>query len=526
MKFFRVTNWYLIVLGLASIPYGLIVLAGTAWLYQAGLLWHFMILSAVVTFAGWQVLAWLKRKNLAAAANIVSPGETWTEAARRAWAEVDVIAARVQDQDLSLDNPEPMWAVLRDVLEAVARKFHPDTPQAVLQIPVPHVLRVAELVAADFRVAFSEHVPGAHILTLNDWQHLRRLAALWQPVYMFYRVVSFGVSPISALLREMRDSAAGGLVNSSTDEVKRWAVGFCVRKAGYYAIQLYSGHLELEGVEFRAYQTPQSQRDAARDAASRDRLAEEPLRILVLGQVKSGKSSLINALFGETRAAVDVVPRTRHVDPYLLERDGVPRAIILDTAGYEAVDAASDAFQQFGDEIADCDLMLLVLSARSATRGADRQLLDRIRRHFQERPDRIMPPLLTVLTHVDQLRPLGQWAPPYDLAHPADEKARHIGEAVRTVAEDLALGDEQAVVPVCLKAEQLYNVAEAVAPAILHAASEAQRVKYLRCLRQFHREEYWQRLWQQALNSGRLLLKAGQVWMEGRGGSGEGRGGG
>lgn len=513
MKRFALPNWYLVVIGLASIPYALIVLAGTIWLYQAGLLLEFMVLSAVVTLAGWQIMAWLKRKNLAAAAETVRAGETWTKAGQEAWSEVSAIACRVQQQDLSLDNPEPLWGVLREVLETVARKFHPDAPQAVLEIPVPHVLRVAELVAADFRLAFSEHVPGAHILTLNDWQRLRRLAALWRPMYLFYRIVSFGVNPISALLREARDSAAGGLLNTSTDEVKRWAIGFCVRKAGYYAIQLYSGHLVLEGIEFRAYPTPQSQADLQSDATRSQRLAEEPLRILVVGQVKSGKSSLINALFGETRAAVDVVPRTRNVTPYLLERDGVPRAVILDTAGYEGPDAPADAFTQLGDEIADCDLVLLVLSACSATRAADRRLLDGIRRYFHERPDRLVPPLLTVLTHVDQLRPLGQWNPPYDLSHPADEKARQIAEAVETVAKDLALASEQAVVPVCLKAEQLYNVAEAVAPAILHVASDAQRVKYLRCLRHFHREEYWQRLWQQAINSGRLLLKAGELWM-------------
>ena len=40
--------------------------------------------------------------------------------------------------------------------------------------------RGTELVLADLRVAFSEHVPGAHILTLADWERLRRLAALWR----------------------------------------------------------------------------------------------------------------------------------------------------------------------------------------------------------------------------------------------------------------------------------------------------------------------------------------------------------
>jgi hypothetical protein len=78
-----------------------------------------------------------------------------------------------------------------------------------------------------------------------------------------------------------------------------------------------------------------------------------------------------------------------------------------------------------------------------------------------------------------------------------------------TVALDLGLGDAEPVIPVCLKADQPYNVEEGLAPAILQAVSEAQRVKYLRCLREYHQEEYWQRLWQQAVHSGRVLVRLG-----------------
>lgn len=508
MRPLRARTWYLLALGLISIPYALIVAVGSLWLYQHHLLLDFMILSVVVMVASWWILARLREKNRAAAAGMVRPSETWSEAGRRAWQEVDAIARRLQAEDLPLDNPQRLWNALDEVLQTVARHFHPDSPQAVLEIPVPHVLRVAELVAADLRGAFSEYVPGAHILTLRDWQRLGRLATLYRPIYLVYRVVTFGFNPVSALLREARDAAGDKLVNASASEVKKWAIGYCARKAGFYAIQLYSGHLVLEGVEFAAYQTPQAKRDVQTAHARQERLAEEPLRVLVLGQVKSGKSSLINALFGEARAAVDIVPTTRGVEPYWIEREGLPRAIVLDTAGYEAVEGGGNVMRGLEDEALDCDLLLMVCSARSASRGADRRLLDHLRRRFRQSPDRPMPPLVVVLTHVDQLRPIGQWNPPYDLSHPSDEKARNIRDALDAVAEDLQLGPDEAVVPVCLKPEQLYNVAEALAPAILQVAPEAQRAKFLRCLRQVHKEDYWQRLWQQALNAGRLVLRA------------------
>jgi len=55
-------------------------------------------------------------------------------------------------------------------------------------------------------------------------------------------------------------------------------------------------------------------------------------------------------------------------------------------------------------------------------------------------------------------------------------------------------------------------VEEGLAPAILQSSSEAQRVRYLRCLRNFHQEAYWRQVWRQTVNSGRVVLKAGLRW--------------
>jgi hypothetical protein len=58
----------------------------------------------------------------------------------------------------------------------------------------------------------------------------------------------------------------------------------------------------------------------------------------------------------------------------------------------------------------------------------------------------------------------------------------------------------------------MYNVEEGLTPAILSVAGEARQVKYLRCLRQSREADYWQRLWQQTLSAGRVLLSAGADW--------------
>lgn len=517
------TSW-LLLFGLVAAPYVLLIAAGSIWLYERGLLLWWVAVGVGLTLASWPVMRWLRARN--AARRRAAAGETgaerlfgdvsadpgWPPLARQAWDDVDAIAGRVQHEDLPLNRPDAIWKVVFEVMNAVARHYHPKVDEPAWEMPVPDVLGTVERVARDLRKVFAENVPGAHILTIGDLTRLTRLADWVRQFNIFYRLVSVGFNPVSAAISAVRDTTSDGLWSTSTEDLRQWAVGFFVRKAGWYAIELYSGRQVLDHPAFAQFQSPGSERDVARDHAAQERLAEEPLRVLVLGQVKSGKSSLINALFGEVRAAVDVVPRTRGVEPYILEREGIPRAILLDTAGYDATEGPADPFAALKDHVLECDLVLVVCSATMASRAADRTLLHGLRAFFLTQPDRLPPPVVVALTHVDELRPLAEWNPPYDLAHPASQKAEQIRDAVRTVAEALALAPDQVVVPVCLKPERLYNVEEGLAPAILNAMPEAQRVKYLRCLRQSREADYWQRLWQQTLSAGRVLLSAGADW--------------
>jgi predicted GTPase len=505
--------WLLAVV-LAVLPHLLVYAAGFGFLVQSELLWTWGVVATTLTLAGWYLIR-ITRASTPSPELRVEPEWSWPPSGHSAWREVEAIADRVRNEDLPLDRPEPMWAVLREVLDTVARHYHPDSKSAVLQVPVPHVLRIVELVACDLRQAFSERVPGANVLTVNDFLRIRWIAGLTHQIYLMYRLTMLGFNPVSELLRELRGVAMGRVVRSSRRELKRSAVGFCVRKAGYYAIELYSGHLALEEIESGSYRTRKSQKDVDRAEAIQRRLADEPLRVLVVGQVKSGKSSLINALFGDLRAAVDVLPRTRSTEPYILQRDGIPQAIIVDTAGYEATDQDRRFVEDLRSDILQADLLLVVCSALSAARNADRQLLDAIRAVHQQDPHRIMPATIFAVSHIDQLRPLGRWDPPYNLAQPHGAKAERIAAAVQTVLEDLAFQPDGIVVPVCLKEGMVYNVEESLVPAMIGRLPQAQRAKCLRCLQAVHDEEYWRRLWEQSIRSGRLVLKETVDWAAG-----------
>jgi len=161
------------------------------------------------------------------------------------------------------------------------------------------------------------------------------------------------------------------------------------------AIDLYAGRLALSEEELRLAR----EGDAAVPAE-----AAAPLRIILVGQVNAGKSSLVNALAQETQCAVGPVPTTSQVAEYRLELDGRPAVSLVDMPGLD--EKAERAFLAQAER---ADLVLWVASATQPARGPDRKGLDDFRAWARTLLTRRPPPVILALTHVDELRPANEW---------------------------------------------------------------------------------------------------------------------
>lgn len=458
---------------------------GVAWLVQAsaGLWW---LAAGLVALAVAALLHWLAGRREAAelAEKRTQPGGNWPRQAEACWVKVQRMADEATLEAWPLEEPARLGRLAEEVLRLVAGHFHPKSSQPLAEMTVPDTLMVIERAARELRMQVSEQIPGSHRITLAQVGGVRRLKGRYDQFSPLIKLLQASVMPQSLLRQLLGDMVLGSVFQAGSKNVQRWLLQEYIRKIGFHAIELYGGLVVLE------------------DDRPLEDAHPEPLRILVLGRVNAGKSSLVNALFGELVAATDAVPdSTTGVAPYRLERDDALRALVYDTPGFDSggVDLAA-----LDKASLDADLVTWVTAADRPDRAEERARLDRLRQSLAD-PARRAPPLLVALTHIDRLRPLREWDPPYDLDPPVGAKAGQIAAAVIAAAEDLGV-DVSRVIPVCAAPGRVYNVEDALWAAMLFEFPEADRVRLLRCQRARRSEQDWRKLREQLKNGGRFLV--------------------
>ena len=127
--------------------------------------------------------------------------------------------------------------------------------------------------------------------------------------------------------------------------------------------------------------------------------------------------------------------------------DGRPEVILREMAGLPGKLEEGAAFLT---EVSQADLVIWVASATQPARDPDVRALTFLRTAVAGDPNRRMPPLVLALTHIDQLSPRAEWAPPYDPRDEGRPKSKRILEAMTHVTSALDIGMEK-VAPICVR---------------------------------------------------------------------------
>ena len=489
---------------LVALPWLSLLVLGIVWLWQGGHVWIWALAAAAIGLLSWPLWFSVKRRSTeearVALGDLAQPSRQWHVAERDAWSLVLAIAD--ETPPLNFLELDPLLDVAQKTIAAVARRFHADAEDAWARFSLPEAMLLGERLCRDIRREALGRIPGVRGVKLSHMLWLQTQSERYGPVahlgwklgYGLWRAVRAVINPLQAVGQEVSGMVFDRTTGILSLRVRSYATRLLVLEIGRAAIDLYSGRLALSEEEIRTAQ----QRDIA--GATDDPVM--PVRILLAGQVSAGKSSLLNALAQEVRGAVGPVPTTANATEFLLDQDGRPSLMLVDTPG---LDGSASVTEELLTQAERADLVLWVASAMQAARANDRSALDALRARGAAQLTRRPAPILLALTHVDQLRPGGEWMPPYDIATPTRPKAQAIRAAMDSVARILDLPID-AIVPVAMAPGVApYNL-DALWARIALAIDEAKLVQLDR-LRFSEPAFRLRELPQQLGDAGRLIIK-------------------
>lgn len=496
---------------LALIPFGWF------WLWQNGYAFYWLGGALVVSVVAFGLRLWAIsriRKRLSegklgagAALGSAEADDAVVFASPReeaAWNAVEELAGTADPAVLK--SRDDLIALGVTTVETVAKHMRPDHANPTWEFTMPEALTLIERVSQNLRVVFADKIPLGDQLTVGQVMRVyewRSMVGVAEKAYDLWRIVRI-LNPVAATAQEIRERLSKAAMEGLREELAKRLAAAYVREVGRAAIDLYSGRLRVSDEVLAGHISAATEADRA--AAGKDqKVLAEPLRILIAGQTSAGKSSLINALAKDVKAAVDALPATADFRAYEIQTGDLPPVMLIDSPGL----VSSGDFKRLSAKAAQCDLVIWVAAANRADRDLDFKALDALREVFKQDTGRRPPAVLLVLTHVDRLRPVAEWQPPYDLADDNSAKARSIRDAIAAAGEDLGLKEPQ-IVPVSLAdSSRPYNI-EQVWLQLTSVLPDAKSAQLLRCLEGAHKGVEIGKVFKQALEAGKL--SAGLLW--------------
>jgi len=386
---------YILVVTALLLPSLSLVPLGGLYLWQNGyvLWWALAALVSVALVAA--VQRWLlagavrtppaKEGAGSTASDSDDPGladPTWSPAEAQAWADVKVVASRVDLEKMT--DLDAVVLLGRNTVDVVARRLHPSRQDAIWQFTLPEALAISERVSRrlgrmiETKVPFGDRMTVSQFLAIYQWRHMIDTA---ERVYDIWRLVRL-VNPATALTNEARERLSRALFQWGREHVMRRLVEAYVEEVGRAAIDLYGGRLKV--TRARAEELGDGP-EAAGDLAA---LSRAPVIALVAGGSEAARENAAALLRmveqDQARAMVEA-----------LGTKGSQKTI-SDLVGMEVrlsnVDvSAIKQHRRLVEEAGEADLLVWAVADDKAPLVAHRDALVAIAEHFKATPTLIAP---------------------------------------------------------------------------------------------------------------------------------------
>jgi uncharacterized protein len=486
-------QWTILALPILSVI-GFLGLAAGFQIHEWGINWIWAIIG--VTFVGWRFLLvrWLKPPELIAAEaalaeltdeTTASPTAGNPIARQQAETQIHQTLLAAREDSPPWDNWVLFFQRCQTLVEAIALIYYPQAKRPLLSIYVPQAYSLIRGTVDDVDQWMQKLTPILGQVTIGQayeaYETYQKLEPAARLALRAWRWAQWVFNPVVAVARSVTQGYSTQANQQLVTNLGQMLREATLKALGERAIALYSGeapqNITLPEPVQSALQT-QTLRDIFTQASTQPVTEQQRLNILLMGRTGAGKSSLINTLFQQELATVDVLPSTDKIQSYTFETPIGETLLLWDTPGYEQV-GMEQYNQAVLEKAAMSDVVLLVAPVNDPTLQMD---LERVKILKQQNPDL---PILTTVTQVDRLRPLREWAPPYDWHNGDRPKEQNIREAI-TYRKELLQESSTVVLP--LVSEDLaqgrspWGVPE-LSHAILDTLEPAKQLRLSRFLR-------------------------------------------
>lgn len=424
-------------------------------------------------------------------------GPTWEELPAVAVVMLSDVANSYQR--INEDDEMPNWQMSHTASRVLAL----GELSSALRFTVPELLLVFSEATQRYRQVVVNHLPFAEtinigsVLQLYKRQETIRQSAYW--INSLRRTVRL-LHPIAAVSGELREQLTQRMFTHAGRKIHTGMQRLLLQELLQVTMDLQSGRLKSSDEELKFHDSAAYKKDLQSAAGNL-----EPLRIALVGQINSGKSSLVNALLNQLRAETDSLPSTDQSTVYIMDKAGYPPMHFIDMAGIDSLDSNTTAI---AESVCDADIIVHLVKANQPARSADSEFYLALQKRERDLPRRRMPPAFMVMTHIDQLSPKALWNPPYDMSS-EDMKAVNIRHALESARAQIGLPEETVAIPVCLSEQRgLYNV-EAVLAQLMLVESDAINSQLNRRRLELGQQGVgWIQRWEQLQRFGRVLGKS------------------
>jgi small GTP-binding protein len=434
----RLRIWQWIVLALPIvIVIGFLLISAGLQIHEWGINWIWAIVALIFVGWRWLLVKWTQPALSQVEAIVAELSEETielsdspaTNATRQAETEVQKILTEAQFDPPIWQDWNVFWQRCQSLIRAIANIYYPDAQKPLLNIYVPQAYSLLRGTVDDLDQWMQRLAPVLNQVTVGQavqaYEIYQQLEPSARKVLRVWNWAQWFLNPAVAVARTATQSSSSKATQELLGNLSQMLREAVLRNLARQAISLYSGKAApVLPARETAIATPakfQTLKEVIAQATPVETVAQKPVSLLLVGRTGAGKSSLINTLFVQAQAKVDALPSTDQIQDYRWETESGETLTLWDTPGYEQVER-SEFRQQVLDYAAKTDLVLLVSPALDPALQMDLDFLNALK--AQELPT------LAIVTQVDRLRPIREWAPPYNWQFGDRPKEVSIREAV------------------------------------------------------------------------------------------------